>query len=70
MFDTADMSGHRITYLGWIEVMVNAGATLAGMTAFALVLTLGDLDGMRGVFFAAAVVTLGIASAKFQLYQK
>lgn len=70
MFDTADSSGRRVTYLGFIEVMVNAGAVVAGMLFFAFVTLLGDVEGMRAFFFAAAVVVLLIMTPKFHLYQK
>lgn len=70
MFDTADLSGHRVTYLGLIEAVVNLGATVAGLTFIAFVSLLGDIDGMRNFFFVAAVVVLLIATPKFRLYQK
>ena len=70
MFDTADISGHRITYLACIEVMANLGAALAGVVLVLCVLMFGDIDGMRSFFFAAAAVVLIIATPKFHLYRK
>lgn len=70
MFDTADLSGHRITYLACIEVMANIGAALAGGVFVVCVLLFGDIDGMKNFFFVAAAVVLIIATAKFQLYRK
>lgn len=70
MFDTADLSGHRVTYFGLIDVVANLGATLAGLTFIFLVSTLGDVDGMRAFFFVAAPVVLLIMTPKFRLYQK
>lgn len=70
MFDTADLSGHRITYLACIEVMANLGAALAGVVLAIGVLLFGDVDGMKAFFFAAAAVVLIIAVPKFHLYRK
>ena len=70
IFDTADASGHRITYLACIEVMANFGALLAGLLFLAFVTWYGDIDGMRNFFFAAALIVLVIAIPKFALYRR
>ncbi|MNL47718.1 hypothetical protein D3C87_1705210 [compost metagenome] len=70
MFDTADISGHRITYLACIEAMANLGAALAGVALALCVMSFGDVDGMKSFFFIAAVVVLIIATPKFRLYRK
>lgn len=70
MFDTADLSGHRITYLGWIEVVANTGAAVGGLVFWLLVSYMGDIDGMKAMFFIAAPVVLIIMTPKFRLYQK
>lgn len=70
MFDTADLSGHRITYLGWIETTVNIGGAIAGAVLLGLSFMLGDENGMRSFFFVAAAVSLLIATAHFHLYRK
>lgn len=70
IFDTADLSGHRITYLGCVELVMNLGATLAGVAFFVSVLVLGNEQGMQLFFFIAAAFGLLIAAAKFQLYRK
>jgi len=70
MFDTADISGHRVTYLGCMEIMMNVGAALAAIAAFCLVSFLGDIEGLKWLFFIAAGFTLLTATAKFRLYQK
>lgn len=70
MFDTADLSGHRITYLGWIEVVANLGAAIGGLVFWLLVTYMGDIDGMRAIFFIAAPVVLIIMTPKFRIYQK
>ena len=70
MFDTADTSGHRITYLFCMELIVNLGATLAGAVLLIIVTLMGDpLDAMRTLFFVAAGVTLLVAVPKFRLYR-
>ncbi len=70
MFDTADLSGHRITYLGCIEVVVNFGAALAGGAVFLFVSFMEPIQGMRMFFFLAAAVALVAATPKFRLYRK
>jgi len=70
MFDTADLSGHRITYLGCIEVVLNFGATLAGGAVFLFVSFMEPIQGMRSFFFLAAAVALLVATPKFRLYRK
>lgn len=70
MFDTADISGHRVTYLACIEIMANLGAALAGLALMLCVLAFGDVQGMRSFFFVAAAAVLIIATPKFQLYRK
>lgn len=69
MFDTADLSGHRITYLGCVEMVQNLGASLAG-AAFFVAVTLGSgVSGLHGFFFVAAAVGLIIATPRFRLYR-
>jgi len=70
MFDTADLSGHRFTYLGIIEVVANLGATIAAFCFLMFVLSWDAATGMRSFFFLAAGVALFIGSARFHLYRK
>lgn len=70
LFDTADVSGYRITYLACIEIMANVGAALAGVVLLLFVSLWGDINGMRLFFFAAAAAVLVIATPKFPLYRK
>lgn len=70
MFDTADLSGHRITYLGCIEAVVNIGATCAGLLFLMFVTYMNEIDGMKAFFFVTAGVVLLIMTPKFRLYQK
>lgn len=70
IFDTADRSGHRITYLGCIAVAHNLGMAAAALLLLTCVTVWPPELGMRFFFFVAAPVTLLIAIAKFRLYQK
>lgn len=70
MFDTADLSGHRVTYLGCIETVFNGGALLAAVAVASFVSLLGDTAGMRWFFVLAAAVVVLIATPRFRLYQK
>jgi len=55
MFDVADSSGFRITYLMFIEMMVNLGACLACIVLVLGVTTLGTREGMTAAFIIAAM---------------
>jgi MFS family permease len=70
MFDTADLSGHRITYLACIEIAMNCGAAMAGIIFFLFVTMDGGISGMKSFFFVAAAVALVVATPKFHLYRK
>ncbi|HET6746780.1 MAG TPA: MFS transporter [Candidatus Saccharimonadales bacterium] len=70
IFDTADLSGHRVTYIGLIEIALNVGmAAAAGLFLFFVSFWEPTL-GMKLFFFVAAPVTLLIATPKFRLYRK
>lgn len=71
LFDTADLSGHRIMYLGFVSVMSNVGALAACLVLAALVMLTGDgVTGMQAFFFVAAGAVLIIATPNFHLYRK
>ncbi|MEO7905218.1 MAG: MFS transporter [Candidatus Saccharimonadales bacterium] len=71
LFDTADTSGQRMTYMGLVNLTANIGACLSALMVMAMIVVVGsEVDGMRVYFVVAAIVTLGIATAKFRLYQK
>lgn len=70
LFDTADSSGRRLTYLFFIEIAVNTGAALAALVC-AVCLWLLPLHTALIVYFTiASVAMLGIASARFTLYRR
>jgi MFS family permease len=70
MFDAADLTGHRFTYLACMELVANIGAALAAAIFMVLVLIFGDIQGMKYFFFIAGVVVLLVAVPKFPLYRK
>ncbi len=70
MFDTADLSGHRIVYLLAIEIMANVGAMLGCLVALTCIYYLGDSNGLRLFFFIAAGFVLLTGTAHFRLYRK
>lgn len=70
LFDNADLSGQRVTYLGIIEVQSNLGAAIGGFLLFFLASIMGDKPSIHLFFFIAAAIVLLIATAKFPLYRK
>lgn len=58
VFDTADSSGFRITYLMFIEMMVSAGAALGALLFAVLVILFGNERGMQILFVIAAFYQL------------
>ena len=70
MFDTADTSGHRITYLACMEVMAGLGAALAAGLFALLLMAWDDQFAMQLFFYVAAMAVLVIGMPKFPLYRK
>lgn len=70
MFDVADRTGHRATYIGLIEVMQDFGAALLTGSVLLLVSLLGEANGLRYSFFVAAGLACLIYLARFPLYRK
>lgn len=70
VFDNADISGARITYLGIIEVISNFGAGLAALILALLTLLISDYDALRNFFFLGGAVALLMLTARFPLYKK
>jgi MFS family permease len=70
VFDNADLSGHRTTYLGMVDMLGNFGAFLAASTLGILVLAAGETFALTNFFFIAGVVVLLILTAHFPLYKK
>ncbi len=70
VFDNADLSGLRTTYLGLTEMLSNLGAGLAGLALALLALNVGGTQGLTHFFFIAAGMALLILTARFPLYKK
>lgn len=70
VFDNADISGARTTYLGIIEVLSNLGAGVAALLlAFAASAASEEL-AMKAFFFVAGAMALLVLTARFPLYKK
>lgn len=71
MFDTADLSGHRVMYLMGIEILGMAGAAL-GCAVLLICLNIADNTeiAMRVFFAITALMILLIMTARFQLYRR
>jgi MFS family permease len=70
VFDNADLSGQRVTYLGIVEAIANFGAAIAGFSLAILAVLLEDKLSMHIFFFIAAAVVLLIATSRFALYRR
>lgn len=71
LFDTADLSGQRITYMGLVSLAANVGAAISGGVLCLTILLVGsELGGMQVFFGVSAIVVLLIATPKFYLYRK
>lgn len=70
IFDTADLSGHRIVYLCATGVASTLGAIIGCIIALACIILFGDINGIKIFFFIAAVAVLAIGSANFNVYRK
>lgn len=70
MFDGADVSGQRATYMGLVEVFACLGA-FTGTVVLAVLLTMfEEVRSMQYFFLFAAAAVLLIARMKFPLYNK
>jgi len=70
IFDNADLSGHRATYIGLVDTLSNFGAFLAAGTLGLLVLAAGSTFALTNFFFVAGVVVLLVLTAHFSLYKR
>jgi MFS family permease len=70
VFDNADLSGHRTTYLGMVDVLTNFGAFLGAATLGLLVWASTDEFALKSFFFVAGVVVLLVLTSRFSLYKK
>lgn len=70
VFDNADLSGARITYLAFVEIISSIGASVAAATMCALLLTLPQQTAFYSFFFITAGIVLLVLTARFPLYKK
>lgn len=70
MYDNADLSGSRTTYLGIVEVITNFGACLSAIAAGIATLLFSVESALHGFFFLTGVVVLLVLSARFPIYGK
>jgi len=70
VFDNSDLSGHRATYLGMVDLLANFGAFLAAVTLGVLFWAAGEIFSLTNFFFVAGVVVLLVLTAHFSLYKR
>ncbi len=70
VFDNADLSGTRTTYLGLLEAIANFGAGIAALLLGIGALLLGGEVALHNFFFVAAAMALLVLTARFPLYKK
>ncbi len=70
VFDNADRSGMRTTYLGLNELFSNLGAGVAALIFGIMAVLLPEEIALKGFFFVGAGVVLLILTARFPLYKK
>lgn len=70
VFDNADLSGARVTYLGVVEVLSNFGACMAALLLSLVALWIDAEFALKTLFFVTGGVVLLILTARFPLYKK
>ncbi len=71
LFDTADRSGRRITYMLFVEIALNIGSALAcGIFALCLLAFSSQPFSMQVFFGITAVYTLLMMAGNFVIYRK
>jgi len=70
LFDNADISGSRVTYLGVAEMLANVGACVAAVLLGCAALVSTEDVALRAFFFVGAAVSLLVLTARFPLYKK
>lgn len=69
-FDSADVSGHRILFVGLNELIACFGAAIGALTLALILQFVGEVRGMEYLFIITAGVVLLILTARFPLYRK
>jgi len=70
VFDTADLSGNRILYLCVSGAVASLGSAVACLILLLGSMFLGDINGLKIFFIAAAAFVLLIGTARFNIYRK
>lgn len=70
VFDNADISGARVTYLGVVETLSNLGAAAGALLLGVVAYVSTEEFALKSVFFVAGAVVLLILTARFPLYKK
>jgi len=70
VFDITDISGHRVMYLVFINIMNNLGAVLACLVFIICEMVLGGILGFQAFFIVAAIMILGVNIAHFPIYRR
>lgn len=70
VYDNADLSGARVTYLGIVEMLSNMGAAIGALALGFLASTFSEDLSLRTFFFITAAVVLLMLTARFPLYKK
>lgn len=70
VFDTADVSGARSTYIGLVDLTSNLGASAAAALLGVLALTMPEDTSFRIFFLISAFVMLLLFTIRFPLYKK
>lgn len=70
VFDNADISGARVTYLGVVETLSNFGAGMAALLLGLVALASTEDFALKSLFFVTGAVVLFVLTARFPLYKK
>lgn len=70
VFDNADLSGKRITFLGIVDLKSSLGSAIAAFLFFFLASVMDDKLSIHVFFYITAAVALLIATSRFPLYRK
>lgn len=70
VFDNADISGARVTYLGVVEVLSNIGAGTGALLLGVVALVSTESFALKSLFFVTGAVVLLVLTARFPLYKK
>ena len=70
VFDNADISGARVTYLGVVEVLSNIGAGAGALLLGVVAMVSTESFALKSLFFVTGAVVLLVLTARFPLYKK